>query len=368
MRVKFFDIAEQTKMLSDELEAAVLSVLESGQYILGPKVQTFETRFAEFIGTKYAVGVGSGTDALVISLRALGIGPGDEVIVPSFTFYATAEAVANVGAKTVFADVDVETMNITAEHIAKKLTKATKAVIPVHLFGLSAPMNEIMELADQKRIFVIEDVAQATGATCNGIKAGSFGDMAAFSFFPTKNLAAAGDGGAITTNSEELATKARKLRNHGSIKKYRNEMLGYNSRLDAIQAVVLTVRLGYIQTFIDLRRRNAAKYSEMLSGIEQIALPKEPDGLLHTYNQFTIRVLDGRRDELRKFLASKGIETMVYYEVPVHRLEPFAGNYDDSELPNTMLLCSQVLSLPIFPELTSSELEYVAYSIREFFK
>ncbi len=367
MRVPAFDLTRQYSGLSSELEDAVLSVLRSGRYVLGPVVEEFEAAFARYCGVEHCVGVASGTDALVISLRAVGVGPGDEVIVPAFTFFATAEAVANVGATPVFADVDPETMCITADEVERRLSPKTKAVVPVHLFGHPAPVDEIGDVISGRGVALVEDAAQAAGSSLSGRRAGSFGVAAAFSFYPTKNLGAAGDGGAITTQSDDVARLARMLRCHGEAERYRNEMLGYNSRLDALQAAVLLVKLRHLDEFNRRRRENASLYKRLLADVEQISLPLEAEGAFHTYHQFTIRVLDGRRDELAEYLRRRGVGTAIYYPVPLHRLPPFQSLCGTCDLPNADMLARQVLSLPIFPELEPEEIEYVALAIRDFF-
>ncbi len=367
MAVPFFDLTRQYSILREEIGPAVLEILASGMYIGGQALENFEENFARYVGVNYAVGVASGTDALVISLRAAGIKPGDEVVVPSFTFFATAEAVANVGAVPVFADVDPETMCLNVETVEKVLSPKTRAVVPVHLFGHPAPMDELTELARQKNLIIIEDAAQSVGTRYREKLTGSFGRAGAFSFFPTKNLGAFGDGGIITTDDENVANTARKLRNHGSVERYKNEMLGYNSRLDAIQAKILDIKLRHLEEFNRRRRENAHRYAEVLGDVEQIALPVEKDYAFHTYHQYTIRVKDGRRDELCDFLRERNIGFAVYYPVPVHKLGPFAGTADEDNLVNTNALAEQVVSLPIFPELREEEVVQVGEAIREFF-
>ncbi len=367
MKIPQFDLSRQYEHLSTELEVAVLEVLRSGRYILGKVVENFENEFADYCGTKYAIGVASGTDALIIALRCAQIGKGDEVIVPSFTFFATAEAVANIGATPVFADVDIQNMCIMADEIEKKITPRTKCIIPVHLFGHSAPMDEILSLAQKHGFWVIEDAAQAVGAKFGERKAGSMGHLGAFSFYPTKNLGCMGDGGAITTNSEEFATMARKLRNHGSLQRYDNEMLGYNSRLDAIQAAVLSVKLRWLDEFNEKRREIAERYRMNLHDLDEIVLPAEGEAVFHVYHQFTVRVPESRRNALIEHLNAKGIGSTVYYPKPLHMLAPFAKDARNDSLKNSEILSKQVLSLPMFPELLDSEIDAVSSAIRDFF-
>ncbi len=354
MSVPFFELTRQYARLKEELNLPVLKVLSSGMYIDGEVLDAFERNFAAYCNTKYAVGVGSGTDALIISMRALDIGAGDEVIIPSFTFFATGEAVANVGATPIFADVDMDTMCILPESIEKKLSAKTRAIIPVHLFGHPAPMDEINRIAAQNELYIIEDACQSAGASLDGHKTGSLGTTGAFSFFPTKNLGAAGDGGIITTNNQDIALKSRKFGSHGATKKYQNEMLGYNSRLDSIQAKILDIKLAHLDQFNEQRRENARLYNKFLADVEQIKLPVESTCAYHIYHQYTIRVLDGQRDELVQFLKEQDIGVAIYYPVPVHRLGPFVGCADEKDLPNTNQLAEEVVSLPIFCLLYTS--------------
>jgi len=367
MAVPLFDLKRQYKKISNELEPMVLDVLRSGWYIGGPVLEEFEQKFADYCGAEYGIGVASGTDALIISLRAAGITSGDEVIVPSFTFFASAEAVSDIGAIPVFADVDYDTMCITAKTIEPLITKKTKGIMPVHLFGHAAPMDEIIMIAERYNLIVIEDACQAVGTLHKGNKAGSIGTTGCFSFFPSKNLGAAGDGGIITTDMESIVKTAKKLRNHGSIQRYRNDMLGYNSRLDALQAATLIVKLKYLDEFNNNRRANSEIYSQLLGDIEQIALPIEKPEIYHTYHQYTIRVAGNKRDELDAFLNNKKIGHAIYYPVPVHALGPYVGFATVEDLPNTMRLAGEVISLPIFPELTDEEIAEVVGAIIEFF-
>ncbi|MCD6595155.1 DegT/DnrJ/EryC1/StrS family aminotransferase [bacterium] len=367
MSVPIFNLKRQYARIKDELEPKILDVLSNGMYIGGKILSDFENDFARYCGTRFAIGVNSGTDALIISLRAVGIKSGDEVIVPSFTFFATAEAVANIGAVPVFADVDYGTMCIDPKSIANNINERTRAIIPVHLFGHPAAMDEINAVALENGLTVIEDACQSVGSLLNGKKAGSIGAAGAFSFYPTKNLSAAGDGGIITTNSEHIATESRKLRSHGEAKRYNNEMLGYNSRLDAIQATVLSVKLKHLDDFNNLRRHHAELYSQLFADIEQVKSPIELNGMHHTYHQYTIRVPSEHRDNLVRFLGERKIGVAIYYPIPVHKLGPFAGTTDDSDLPITMRLAGEVLSLPIFPELRDDEIEEVADTIVQYF-
>jgi len=365
MAVPQFDLTRQYKKIEREVEAKVRETLASGAYILGPALVNFEKSFAEYNEVKYAFGVASGTDALLLALRAADIKPGDEVITTAFTFFATAEVIAILGAKPVFADIKLDNYNIDPEDIARKITPRTKAIMPVHLFGLPCDMDPILKLAKEHNLVVIEDCAQAVGSQYKGKKAGSFGDFGCFSFFPTKNLGCCGDGGAIITNREEMAEKIRMLRVHGSKKKYYHEFLGYNSRLDTIQAAILEVKLKHLDEWIESRRSIANFYNSSLRDIV-IQVPEEQIDTFHVYHQYTLRVEN--RDKLVEHLKMKGIGTAIYYPLPLH-LQPALKHlgYKPQTLPNTERACEEVISLPIFPELERREMEEVVNAIREFY-
>ena len=343
--IPVYDPRPEIEALWDEIHEAMDRVLRSGRFILGPEVEAFEQEVAEYLGVKYAVGVNSGTDALVIALRSLGIGPGDEVITTPFTFFATAEAISMVGARPVFVDIDPVTFNLDPALIPGAITPRTKAILPVHLYGHAADMDPILEIARAHGLKVVEDVAQAFGGRYKGRKLGTLGDAAAFSFFPTKNLGGLGDGGLIATNDPQVAELARMLRAHGARRKYHNEMLGYNSRLDALQAAVLRVKLKVVDEWNARRREVAARYNEALGAVEGVVLPSEQPYAYHVYHQYTVRVLGGRRDEVRARLAEAGIGTLVYYPVPVHRLPVYA--WPAGSLPQTERAAQEVLSLPM---------------------
>jgi len=342
-----YDPRPEIEVLWDEIHAAIDRVLRSGRFILGPEVEAFEAEVAAYLGVKFAIGVNSGTDALVIALRALGVGPGDEVITTPFTFFATAEAISLVGATPVFVDIDPLTFNIDPHQIPAAITPRTKAILPVHLYGHAADMDPILEVAQAHGLKVLEDVAQAFGGAYKGRKLGSLGHAAAFSFFPTKNLGGFGDGGLIATNDPAVAEQARMLRAHGARKKYYNETLGYNSRLDALQAAVLRVKLKRVDEWNARRREIAARYHEALAEVKGLILPSEQSYAYHVYHQYTVRVLHGRRDEVRQRLADAGIGTMVYYPVPVHRLPVYA--WPEGSLPRAEQAAREVLSLPMGP-------------------
>ena len=384
MHVPPFSLSQQITDLGTDLEQAVLGVLRSGQYIGGPQVSTFEQSFADNVGTRHAIGCNSGTDALILALRAIGIGPGDEVITCAFSFFATAEAISAVGATPIFVDVDPETFLIDLNQIEAAITGSTRALMPVHLFGRPVDMTRLMDIASRHRLRVIEDCAQATGATWQDQAVGSFGDVGCFSFFPTKNLGGAGDGGAVTTDDESLAQTMRELAVHGMPRRYLHTALGYNSRLDAIQAAVLNLKLPKLSDWIDRRREIAARYRELLANLPGITLPTDEEG--HSWNQFVVRVSScptGQpicqakcspsatssrhglpesccRDWLKQRLQEEGINTIVYYPIPIHRQPAYSHlKLEPGSMPATEKTCSQVLSLPIFPELTELEQQQV---------
>lgn len=333
----------------DEFMEAFAGVLRSGQFIMGPNVQAFEEEAARYLGVKHAIGVNSGTDALVISLRALGIGPGDEVITTPFTFFATAEAISMVGATPVFVDIDPATYNIDPNLIEAAITERTKAILPVHLYGQAADMDPIVDIARRYDLKIIEDVAQAMGGRYKGRLLGTIGDAGAFSFFPTKTLGGVGDGGLIATNDDGVAEIARMLRNHGSERKFYNEMLGYNSRLDEVQAAILRIKLRYLDEANERRRAVAARYHELLAGIPGIEPPSETKDAYHVYHQYTIRIKRARRDDVHQAMKEHGVATMIYYPVPIHKLPVYQGV--PFNLPQAELAAEQVLSLPMWPEL-----------------
>ena len=385
MHVPILDLTRQYKTIKPEIDVAVANVLASGRFILGPEVKAFEEEIAVYCNVKHAIGVASGTDALLLSLRALGVGPGDKVILPSFTFFATAGVVHNVGATPVFCDIDPKTLNLDPADVRRLLTHDSrlstppKAVIPVHLYGQMADMDEIMKIAKEYNITVVEDAAQAIGAQYSrsrttdhapgpSARAGTVGDLGCFSFFPTKNLGAYGDGGMVVTNDDDLAEKVRILRVHGSKPKYYHRMVGVNSRLDALQAAILRVKLPHLDEWTAARQRVAARYDELLQDVQGVEIPSRAPDRSHIFHQYTIRVLDGRRDELRDFLKEQRIGTFVYYPLPLHLQECFQElGYREGDLPQSELASQEVLSLPVFPELTEEEQTYVARSIKDFF-
>ncbi len=366
MPVPFLDLKPQYLSIKAEIDEAIRRVVESQGFVLGPEVQALEEDLAAYIGVPYAVGVASGTDALLLPLKALEPQAGEEVIVPAFTFFATAGAAWNSGFKPVFCDVDPETFNVSAGTLDAAWTERTRAVVPVHLYGQMAPMHEIRGLAAARGAFVLEDAAQAIGARQGETMAGSAGDAGAFSFFPTKNLGGFGDGGLVTTTSEALADRVAKLRVHGGKQMYHHEMVGTNSRLDALQAAVLRVKLAHLDEWAQGRRRNAALYDEMLAGVDGVRIPVTAPEHFHVYNQYTLRV--DRRDDLRSFLTERGIGNGLYYPLGLHLQECFSSlGGKKGDLPVTERLSEEVVSLPIFPELEEAQIQEVAEGIRTFY-
>src|SRR5829696_3166805 len=357
--IPILDLKPQYESLKSDLQVAINRVVESGRFVMGPDVKAFEAEVAQYLGVKHAIGVNSGTDALFIGLRALGIGPGDEVITTPFTFFATAEAISHVGATPVFVDIDKRTFNIAPRLIEEKITGRTKAILPVHLFGCPVEMSEIMELAKRHNLKVVEDCAQSFGARYEGRQTGTIGDVGAYSFFPSKNLGAYGDGGLIATDDDALADAARMLRVHGAKKKYHNELVGYNSRLDTIQAAVLRIKLPQIDAWNEGRRRVAALYGELLADVPGITVSEVSEG--HVFHQYTIRITGRDRDEVQVRLKEAGIGTMVYYPVPVHQMPLY--NELDYHLPLAEKAAGEVLSLPIWPDMDGLTQQRVAEAI-----
>jgi dTDP-4-amino-4,6-dideoxygalactose transaminase len=367
-----FDLSQQFKIIGEEINQAALAVLASGCYIGGATVEQFECQLADYIGTTDCVACNSGTDALYLALRALAIGPGDEVITTPFTFIATAETISAVGATPVFVDIDPATFNLDVAHLEAAITAKTRAIVPVHLFGQPLDMIRLVAIAQAHHLAIIEDCAQATGATWAGQRVGSFGQIGCFSFYPTKNLGACGDGGAMTTNDPELAAHLRRLRDHGRKGGYHYEELGVNSRLDAIQAAILQVKLRYLNGWNAQRQAVAERYQQLLAPLPGIALPPAVAGGQTVWNQYTIRVLahdeagQSRRDRLRAQLQARNVSSMVYYPLPLH-LQPFYQNlgYQPGQLPQAERAAREVLSLPMFPELAIAQQDQVVYSLKE---
>jgi dTDP-4-amino-4,6-dideoxygalactose transaminase len=372
-----FDLSEQYKTLEEEVSAAVLSVLASGRYINGPVVEQFEQELAAYVGTTTCVACNSGTDALYLALRAFQIGAGDEVITTPFTFIATAEMVSAVGATPVFVDVDPQTYNLDLNRIEAAITRRTKAIIPVHLFGQPVDMTRLMAIAQAHNLVVIEDAAQAIGATWGEAKVGSLGHVGCFSFYPTKNLGACGDGGAVTTNDEAIAAKIRMLREHGSHTRYFHDELGVTSRLDALQAAILSIKLRYLDGWNAKRQAIAQRYHELLQPLPGVVAPQNTSGGEGVWHQYTIRLrsdlessnldaLSQYRDRVRHRLQQQGVGSMIYYPVPLHLQKVYASlDYQPGDLPVTEQLAHEVLSLPMFPELTVEQQERVVYALKD---
>ncbi|MBT8399901.1 MAG: DegT/DnrJ/EryC1/StrS family aminotransferase [Rhodothermia bacterium] len=363
------DLKGQYLRIKEQIDGAILEAVEETRFIKGPAVGKFECELAGYLDGSFALGVANGTDALQIAMMSLGVGPGDEVITTAFTFIATAEAAALLGAVPVFADIDPETFNIDPVTVEELITPKTKAIVPVHLFGQPADIEPILEIAERHNIPVIEDNAQAVGAEYRGRRTGFIGDMGTLSFFPSKNLGCYGDGGAITTNDESLYEAARKVANHGGKKKYHNEIVGVNSRLDTIQAAVLSVKLAHLDDYTRRRQQAADRYDDLLSGMDHITVPVRDRRCTHVFHQYTIRVskdLPGGRSGLSQALSERAIPHAVYYPVPLHQLPVFADGHAPcrfNDLSNTDRAASEVLSLPMHTELTQEQQERVAESI-----
>lgn len=362
MNIPFVDLGRQYDSIKYEINGEIEKVLKSAQFILGENVEAFENEFASYCGVKYGVGVASGTDALVLSLRALGIRSEDEVITAVNTYIATVDAIARNGAKPVFVEPEPESYNIDVTKIEEKITDKTKAVLPVHLYGQPADMDPILEIAERHNLKVIEDAAQAHGAEYKGKKTGGLGDVACFSFYPSKNLGAYGDGGMVLTNDAEIAEKIRTLRNYGQRKKNFHELIGYNSRLDELQAAILRVKLKYLDEWNDLRRKHAKHYNELLDGVSKIIVPVEKEFAKHIYHLYVIRYRD--RDKLQDYLHSRGIHTGIHYPVPVHLQKAYSHlGYKKGDFAAAEVCADSILSLPMFPELTEAEIEFVSNSV-----
>lgn len=364
----FLDLKAQFDSIHEEVMAAIARVMESQHFILGPEVAALEKEIAEVVDCKFAIGCASGSDALLLALMAYGIGPGDEVITTPFTFVATAGSIARLGAKPVFVDIEPRTYNLDPARLESAITSRTRAIMPVHLFGLSADMNPILEIARRHVLPVIEDAAQAIGAEYHGRQIGSLGEIGCYSFFPSKNLGGAGDGGMIVTNSPDLADRLRVLRTHGSRQKYRYELLGMNSRLDALQAAILRVKLKYLAGWASDRQRNAERYASLFAehGLtDDVKLPISRPGCVHVYNQFVIRVR--HRDDLKSFLQQQGVPTEIYYPSPLHVQPAFASlGHRDGDFPVCESASKEVLAMPIYPELPESQQRATVEVIAEF--
>lgn len=374
--VPLLDLSRQYATIKEDMDAAVRAVSDSGRFVLGPEVTRLEEAIAASAKVGYGIGCASGSDALLLALMAAGVGPGDEVIVPSFTFFATASCVPRLGAVPVFADIDPVTFNIDPNCVEKLITPKTKAIIPVHLYGQLADMKSFRRMTkdhpdpQRQKIVLIEDAAQAIGAELESIPAGGWGDMACLSFYPTKNLGGAGDGGMVITNNEAFANKVRLLRGHGMEPRYYHKVIGINSRLDSWQAAILNVKLPYLDSWVHMRQRNAGNYQGMFEelGLDRvIGLPTAFDNRLHVWNQYVVRIPGGHRDGLRAALNEKKIGTDIYYPMGLHQQECFAYlGYKKEDLPETLVASQEVLALPIFPELRLEEQGAVVCAIRDY--
>ena len=369
MHIPMTDLTTQYTSIKEEIDEAIRRVIESGRFILGPEVEAFEKEIAAYCGAKYAIGVASGTDALIISLKACGVKTSDEVITTPFTFFATAEAITHCGAVPVFVDIDRRTFNIDTDQIEPRITTKTRAVVPVHLFGQPAEMDAILKLSKKYNLKIIEDCAQALSAKYKDKRVGSIGDAGCFSFFPSKNLGAYGDGGMIVTNDQQIADVARMLRQHGAKTTYYHVLPGYNSRLDAIQAALLRVKFKYLDKWSSFRRQAASLYTRLLSDIDGIEPPYIADYNITSANYYTVRLLDRHidRNELRKYLTSKDIDTAVYYPLSLHLQQVYEVlGYQQGSFPESELAQEQVLSLPMFPEISKDQVIMVVDRIKEF--
>ena len=367
MKVPFVDLKAQYQSLKKEMVPAVEGIMDSASFILGKSVENFERNFADAHHAKHGIGVGSGTDALHIILWGLGVGPGDEVITVSHTFIATSEAISLTGAKPVFVDVDPVTYTMDPKLIEKAITKKTKAILPVHLYGQPAPMEEIMAVANRHKIPVVEDCAQAHLATLNGKPVSQFGIAAGFSFYPGKNLGAYGEAGGVLTNDDALAGRIRMLRDHGSQKKYHHELVGHNYRMDGIQGAVLGVKLPHLHAWTEARRQHAKAYQQKLNGVGDIVTPVEAQGRKHVYHLYVIQTK--RRDELQAFLNTREIGNGLHYQIPLHLQPAYAGlGYNRGDFPVSEQVAERGLSLPMFAEMTGEHIDYVVASIKDFFK
>ena len=370
--IQMVDLQAQYQRLKLELDAAMLGVAADCTYIKGPALVEFEANLAAYLNVKHVIGVANGTDALQIAFMALGLKPGDEVIVPSFTYVATAEVIGLLGLTPVMVDVDLESFTISIDHIKKAVTAKTKAIVPVHLYGQAADMEAILAIAKEHQLYVIEDNAQAIGSDftfSNGetAKTGTLGDIGCTSFFPSKNLGCFGDGGAMFTNDDELASRIRMIANHGQPRKYIHTVLGVNSRLDTIQAAILNVKLKELDDFARRRQAVAATYDAALLSVPEICIPNVMTYSTHVYHQYTVRITNGKRDELQAFLKENGVPSMIYYPIPLYDQEAFARYHDGVQHPNTEQLCKEVISFPMHTEMDTDTQNYIISTLKSFF-
>lgn len=370
-KIQMVDLQSQHKKIEVEINSAISEVIKSAQFINGPQVSEFEKNLEQYLGVKHVISCGNGTDALQIALMALDLQPGDEVITTTFSFIATAEVIVLLGLKPVFVDVNPDTFNIEPSAILEKITNKTKAIIPVHLFGQCAPMEEILTIAKKANLFVIEDTAQALGteykfSNGNNKSAGTIGDIGTTSFFPSKNLGCMGDGGALMTNNNDLAKKIKMIKNHGSKQKYKHEIIGVNSRLDSIQAAILNVKLQYLKSDLDKRKKTAQLYDEGLKDIKWIKPPMKDQKGQHSYNQYSILIPKEDRNELLKYLKNNDIPSMIYYPIPLHEQPAFNTFHNGSSLKISEDLKTKILSLPINPEIDSETIDFILEKLKNY--
>ncbi len=362
------DLQSQYQKIKGDVDAAIMNVLDSAAFINGPEVKQFETELQNYLNVKHVIPCGNGTDALQIALMALGLEPGDEVITADFTFAATVEVVDLLKLNSILVDVDYDTFTIDTEKLKAAITPKTKAIIPVHLFGQCANMDEIMAIAKEHNLYVVEDTAQAIGADYKGRKAGTIGHIGCTSFFPSKNLGCYGDGGAIFTNDDDIAHRLRGIVNHGMYKRYYHDEVGVNSRLDSVQAAVLRRKLPFLNDYNAARNKAAAYYTEAFKDIDALLTPVKGEDTTHVFHQYTLRVTNGKRNELQAFLTEKEIPAMIYYPVPLRKQKAYDnGHYNDADFPNTNKLVEEVMSLPMHTELDEEQLAYITSAVREFF-
>ena len=371
--IQMVDLVSQYKKIKEAVDEAVIEVMSTARFIKGPKVAAFEDNLANYLGVKHAITCANGTDALQIALMALGLKSGSEVIVPAFTYVATAEVIGLLGLTPVMVDVDPNTFNLTTEIIAKAITPQTRVIVPVHLFGQSSDMEDIMTLAAKHKLFVIEDNAQAIGAdytfkSGTTKKTGTIGHIGCTSFFPSKNLGCYGDGGAMYTNDDDLAAKLKMIANHGQAKKYHHSVIGVNSRLDAMQAAILDIKLGKLDEYSTARQRVAKAYDQAFEPIAGIQTPVRQPNSTHVFHQYTLQIKNGKRDELKQYLSENGIPSMVYYPIPLYKQEAFKAFYQGEDLTVTEALCQSVLSLPIHTEMEEDTQQYIIDKVIKFFK
>jgi len=364
MNIPFIDFSEQYQTIKDRVDVGLKSVFEKGNFILGEEEQAFEQKFAQFCEARYAIGVNSGTDALYLALGALDITVGDEVIIPTFTFIATALCVSYTGAKPVFVDIEEETYNIDPDKLKEVITEKTKAIIPVHLYGQPANMNEIRAIAQERNITIIEDACQAHGATYQGMKTGSLGDIGCFSFYPTKSLGAFGDGGIVVTNDEKISDKILMLRDYGRKGRYEHKIKGFNSRLDTVQAVILAAKLEHLDGWNRMRQDNAAYYCELLKDLPGIVTPIIKEDRTHVFQTFAVRV--SQRDQICAAMKDKGVGVLIHYPIPIHLQEAYADlGHKKGDFPVSEKIAGEILSLPMFPHMTKEQVQYVCDSLKD---